>query len=559
MPRYSFSRLFPIYGANLYTSDLPLQQVLKFFNTAASSEKVLQDVGQIAGTEVLEVADYVDRLARPLLHQSDVWGQRMDWVRIAPAHQNLLDRLLSLGIVYRTFRDQGAWPLHYAMGYLVSDPGLYCTLTVTNQTAYGIFKYGAADLRERFLPHYLEQDGRKAWFGATYYTETQGGSDLGANRAQARPDGGRWRINSVDKYFTSNVGLADAALVTARPEGAPAGPRGLALFLVPALREDGSPNYRIRRLKEKLATRAVPTGEVEMEDAEAYLLGEASQGIYLALEVLSVARLANAVGALGNARKAQLAAYAYAKKRHTFGRSLVEHPLIQKDLLEMELLLQGNLLLAFYAVDRFQAVWQQTPPYSPEFWYARFLNHLSKNVTAQAGVEITRRAMEMWGGIGFMEDFPLARFHREALVMPIWEGGSHIQALDMLETLVRKQVHQHWREDMVERLNGLASASEAGRLAGQALEKGWQQIQQVLQASPHQAQYQAGQLLNRLAQITAAVLYLQWAEQQAERLAEVPWNVLAESFLRWQLHGRAPAATLAEKVAELYSVLFPGL
>ena len=182
-------------------------------------------------------------------------------------------------------------------------------------------------------------------------TETQGGSDLGANQTVARQVGEAWRLDGEDKYFASNAGLADLAIVTARPQGAPPGPKGIALFLVPRLDGDGRLNFHVRRLKRKSATRAVPTGEVEFHDSLAYLVGRAELGIYYTMENLTVSRLANAVGAMGLARKAHLEAlFRVPEAALAFGQPLVEHPLVRYDLTDLAVRTAGGLALAFHAI-----------------------------------------------------------------------------------------------------------------------------------------------------------------------------------------------------------------
>src|SRR5258708_22938609 len=148
-------------------------------------------------------------------------------------------------------------------------------------------------------------------------TEIKGGSDLGAAiETIARPTGDCWRLTG-DKYFASNAG-AELAVVAARPEGAAAGVRGLALFLVPRCRNDGELNHLVRRLKRKIATRSVPTGEVELKDSEGYLLGSADTGIYLILEVLNLSRVANSVVSVALAQRAMADALSYAEHRTAF-------------------------------------------------------------------------------------------------------------------------------------------------------------------------------------------------------------------------------------------------
>jgi alkylation response protein AidB-like acyl-CoA dehydrogenase len=141
------------------------------------------------------------------------------------------------------------------------DPGICCPYTVSLGTALPLAKYGRTELQLCFLPQLSRKDD-SVWQGATWMTEIKGGSDLGAAvETIARPSGDSWQLTG-DKYFASNAG-AELAVVAARPMGAAAGARGLALFLVPRFRKDGGLNYFIRRLKDKIATRSVPTGEID--------------------------------------------------------------------------------------------------------------------------------------------------------------------------------------------------------------------------------------------------------------------------------------------------------
>jgi acyl-CoA dehydrogenase len=500
----SLSRLFLSFGKNHFQIDQPLKTILKICGLPETYFPQLSELGKYVGGEFLELVDYIDKHSPPYLLMWDVHGERLDWVQLNPAHRELLVKLMQARIIRNTYVENAPHQLHYAMGYLIADPGIFCTLTLTNQTAYALKKYGNEELQRKFLPHFISDQPDDIRYGATFYTETQGGSDLGANRAVALKNGKIWRITSKDKYFSSNAGVANGALVTARPEGNPAGPKGLAFFFVPAIREDGSANYTIRRIKEKLGTRAVPTGEVEMEDSEAYLIGTPEQGIYIALEVLLLARLANSVAAMGIARKAYLEAYYYCCTRSAFGKHLVEHPLVKKDLLEMEVELEANLMLSFKAVEKFEQVKDARPPYSPEYHYARFLAHIAKNMTADASANITQQAMELFGGIGFLEDFPVARWHREALITPIWEGTSNIQALDLLEVIAKKNAHEVFFAEMKSLLDSVKEFPDWKLLSGQynALQK---MLTDLGSMSTQSAQFYAKDLLTSLGEFAASI------------------------------------------------------
>src|SRR5208282_4037827 len=203
---------------------------------------------------------------------------------------------------WRALEEQSLIPTYQLMyGISFHDPGICCPYTVSMGTAVPLAKYGSVELQARFLPPLLRKDD-SVWQGATWMTEVKGGSDLGAAvETVARRGGDGWVLRG-EKYFTSNAG-AEMAVVAARPEGTVAGVRGLALFLVPRYRRNGELNYFVRRLKDKIATRSVPTGEIELKDSEGYLLGDANAGVYLILEVLNVSRVANSVVSVAVAQR----------------------------------------------------------------------------------------------------------------------------------------------------------------------------------------------------------------------------------------------------------------
>ena len=427
------------YGRNHFTLDPDLQAVLAHFWPAyPDHQEELRSFGEWSGREIYEAAYHIDQESPPVLIHHDLDGNRVDRVRLSPVEAALLPRLSS--ILEPPYRG-GSWHHHFALGYLLADPGLYCILTITGQTAYALHKYAPEQvaIKEKLL-------SGKYW-GATWMTENQGGNDLGANRTRAVKDSfGNWRLSDGDKYFASGAGLADWALTTARPEGAPPGAKGLALFLLPRLDADGRLNFHVRRLKNKSATRAVPSGEVELENAEAMLIGKAEEGIYYTMEVLTVSRIANAIASMGIAEKSLLESGFRAHQRKAFGQALIDHPLVRRDLTEMRIRQAGGLALAFMAVDQFNGVWGSKLPYPPAYHHARFWSHLAKNRTAEHAHRMTALAMELFGGLGFLEEFAIARWHREALITPIWEGTSNIQALELLEVIRKKKAHEPFLE-----------------------------------------------------------------------------------------------------------------
>ena len=287
----------------------------------------------------------------------------------------------------------------------------------------------------------------------------------------------------------------------------------------------GGLNYCVRRFKRKSGTRAVPTGEVEFDGSLAHLIGEAGLGIYYTLENLTVSRLANAVGAMGLARKAHLESLFRVQARSAFGAPLIEHPLVRYDLTDLAVRTAGGLALAFHAIQAFDQAWMDRPPYSIAYHYARFLSHLAKNRTADHAAFSTQLAMEIFGGVGFMEDFAVSRLHREALVTAIWEGASNIQALDMLEAMRKKGAHEPFMDEFIPLLE--RAGSSAAHLA-------LKEIRDTLAClgsfSPQDAQWYGKHSLARLADAAQVGLLFALAEIAGERYAKLA-ELYAEHFL----------------------------
>ncbi|MGC8606716.1 MAG: acyl-CoA dehydrogenase family protein [Vulcanisaeta sp.] len=512
------------YGINMYDADKPLQRILQYFTGKIPS---LSELGIFAGRDLLEITDYVDKISRPKHIMWDVNGNRVDRVWLNPAERYAIEKLvLDFGINKPPYHG-GSWHEHYAMGYLISDPGLYCIITITNQTAYALHKYGNEELK-RYVPKLIGDD-KPINFGATWFTEIQGGSDLGANTTVAKVDGGKWRLYG-DKYFASGVGLADIALTSARPEGGKPGAKGLALFAVPRLDSSGNLNFIVRRLKDKSGTNSVPTGEVEFHGSETYLVGDQSNGIYYIMEDLMVSRLANAIGAVGVARKAYLEAYEYASRRRAFGKLLIEHPLVIRDLMDMEVALEGATALVFKAVDEFDRSWHDKPPYGDRYHYARLLTHIAKNVTADAAAYITRLAMELYGGIGFLSEYPIERWHREALITPIWEGTSNIQALDMLEAMNKKNAHITMLSEMENTVASIKSYHEIAEAAMNAMRNTMQVISSL---SSLEIEFRAKDILSTVGHAISIIVLT----DIAEKLGIERYAVIAELYLERYLQG----------------------
>ncbi len=186
-----YGRLSNSYGRNHFEVDKPFQLILRYFGSAPQ----LHSLGAFAGKELYEVADYVDKVAKPKLVTWGINGERVDGVWLDPSERLALDRLFKEFGVNRPQYRGGTWFEHYASIYLVSDPGIACILTVTNQTAYALYKYG--DREQKGLVNGMIGEADDVTFGATWFTELQGGSDLGANIVESYQQDDRWRIRGT--------------------------------------------------------------------------------------------------------------------------------------------------------------------------------------------------------------------------------------------------------------------------------------------------------------------------------------------------------------------------
>ncbi|MCX7606278.1 MAG: acyl-CoA dehydrogenase family protein [Bacteroidia bacterium] len=389
-------------------------------------------------TEGFSLSLSVDRQGTPSLKQFNEWGERIDEIGYPPAYAYLLGAGYSAGVISEVAARHD-FRLSYMLGFVTSyyDTGLYCPYTVSLSTWVPLYKYFQGARREEFLG-ILARSEPPFGQGATWMTEIGGGSDLGSHvrTAAYRREGELWHLEG-EKYFASNVG-ADLAVVAARPEGAPGGVKGLALFVVPRERLVGKGrNYLIRRLKDKIGTRSVPTGEVELRAAEAYLIGEERYGIYYILEVLNFSRVANAVGVVAHGLHAVAQAFRFAQQRRLFGRALAEQPLFRHEAALHYERLRWAGALAWLTEQWLETVWLETPPYSERYAVFRLLTHLAKFWTAKVALQAAQWCVEVWGGLGILTEFPPERFVRELLVTDIWEGTRHRHLLDGWEVLRR--------------------------------------------------------------------------------------------------------------------------
>jgi acyl-CoA dehydrogenase len=349
-------------------------------------------------------------------------------IEFHPAYHEAGRAVWATGIVGAPAREQAA--LFYELAQ-AGEGGHGCPVVCTAGLVRALRTAASDELRERFLPPLLETDYDVAQRGAQFLTERHGGSDVGANRVEAVPDGDVWRLHG-EKWFCS-VADADQFVVTARPSGAPEGTRGIGCFLVP--REGGG--FRIRRLKDKLGTRALATGEIEFEGAPAYPLGPLEDGFKTAVSVLNTSRWLNAVGSAALMQRAFDVAFQFAREREAFGRPIVDFPLIRENLAVMRAETDAAIASTAELTELVARIDEGTAGEEDVTWH-RILVNANKVVTSIAATKVVRRGIETLGGNGTIEDFsPLPRLWRDAIVFESWEGTHNVLCAQVLRDLAR--------------------------------------------------------------------------------------------------------------------------
>jgi len=494
------------------------------------AQGILSRMGEVASQRMDELAQVANRQG-PVLIQYDKRGQRIDRVVFHPAYHEL-ERIAyeDFAIAACTHREGAlGWPgkvpqqVKFALGYLgmQAEAGVFCPVSMTDALARVLECHASEPFRRRFLPALTAMKMDELKHGAMFLTEKQGGSDVGLTATIARPRPGenfaddtlqpQWELWG-DKWFCSNVS-ADLILTLARPEGAPAGTRGLGLFLVPRMLDDGTRNaYTINRLKDKLGTRSLATGEVTLHGAQAYLVGHLGRGFVQMTEMINLTRIWAAFGSLAAMRRSFLEALAYTRERVAFGRPLAEHPLMRRQLVDLLIEVEGCAALAFETV----AVLERVDRHGVEEdrRLLRILTPLSKYYIPKRGEYVTIEALEMLGGNGYIEEWANPRLLRDAIVNVVWEGSSNVIVLDVARAMAREGVDAALFAMLKNRLQALQNAVVVP-VAQEVLTQIHhvsERVRSLPTLNEESAQLPLRGLVERMAQLTIITLLLEHAE-----------------------------------------------
>jgi len=485
----------------------------------------------------------------------------------------------------------------YALTYLFvqAEFGLCCPISMTDSLTRTLRRFGSAELIERFLPMLTAPEFEDLYQGAMFMTEQEAGSDVGATTTAALEQAdGSWALTG-EKWFCSNPD-AELAMVLARSEETP-GLKGISLFLLPRHLADGSPNrYRILRLKDKLGTRSMASGEIRLEGAQAFLVGERGRGFKHMADMINNSRLSNGVRAAGLMRRALTEALFVAKRREAFGHRLIELPLMRRQLLKMMMRAEQARTMAFQTAlalersDRALAAagtWSRAQSSAPAgspasaagtatggraadqratagaaseavtalqsqadpMALARIMTPLIKFRACRDARQVTGDAMEVRGGCGYIEEWSDPRLVRDAHLGSIWEGTSNIVALDVIRAIRRENALPALRAHVDALLADGEPMDDALRArVDDAVERGFALAARV-----------AEQGLDHLARQAASALYslvtmagLRW---EAKHTGLAQRALLSELVLTHRLAPRDPLADASVETDPRYEAL----
>jgi 3-(methylthio)propanoyl-CoA dehydrogenase len=315
------------------------------------------------------------------------------------------------------------------------------------EVASSIEEYGDEETKARILPRFA----RGEVSGAMVLTEADAGSDLGAVATRARLDEatGRWYLNGVKRFITN--GLADVSLVLARSEEGSSDARGLSLFLV-----ERDETVKIRRLEHKMGLRASPTCEIQYDDTPAILIGKRRFGLMrYAMNLMNGARLAVAAQGLGIAEGAYREADRYARERIQFGKPIRALPAVARLLLSMKVDLEATRALLAETgrwVDLWKvyerAVGEGGDSVDPAMRarhrqaqaLAETMTPMVKYWATEMGNRVCYQAMQVHGGVGYMQEFNIERLFRDVRITNIYEGTSQLQVVAAIGKLLNRSL-----------------------------------------------------------------------------------------------------------------------
>lgn len=548
--RYETERFLGATGLNWFEADPTLQRSMQYYLTPeeyAWAEPHLLRLGELIGGPVAERADITDKNP-PRLVKYDRWGHDISEVIISESARATKRDLKTIGFSGPEFRRDceaagvNGGPLQMAAGYLLNQAeiGMSCAMgadagMVESQTA----QFAPPDVQQYVLSRIESGE----WVGATgqFFTERTGGSDLGGLETTATPNGDSWTLNGF-KWFASNCD-GEAFVVLAKPVGAPDSVKGNTPFLVLKRKRDGSRNgIRIRQLKAKMGTHAVASGEVEFVDAEAFMLSGAptgdgspsdGRGMARLMAMTNGARLGVALMGLGCARRALVEAICYATARNSWKTPLVDHVLMKRKLAEMIVDVEAVQAMLF---EGYGYPNHQRPERALE--RSRIVPPLAKLKAARLGITMASDAIEIHGGNGYIETWPVARILRDAQINTLWEGPDNILCLDVRRAIERESAEAPFLARIKEAVDSAGEAIPAAGVVRERMEDLGAAIDAWKQLEGTTAEARLYAMSQFMAEVYAAAILCERAEWELRTFGDDRKSVVATLYTERYLTDR---------------------
>ena len=424
---------------NPYHEDRALREAVER-GSAGWAEERLRAFGEKTGrAEFIELGNLANKFS-PVLQTHDRFGHRRDEVEFHPAYYELMRTGIAAEMHALPWNQPGpgAHVARAAIHYLLSqvEAGVGCPITMSfasvpalrqqpDVAAEWVPRVTATVYDPRVIP---AAEKTQSMIGMAM-TEKQGGSDVRANDTRAVPIGpegpGQEYLLTGHKWFVSGI-MADAFLATANTE------RGLCCFLVPKFLPDGTKNrFFMLKLKDKVGNRSNATGEVELLDTWARMVGGEGRGVPTIIEMVNHTRLDCAIGMSSVMRQALAQAMHFCAHRAAFGATLIDQPLMQNVLADLALESEAATTLMM----RMAQAYDDLAADPNERHFTRMVTAVGKYWTCKRAPQFVYECMECMGGSGYVEECAMPRLYREAPVCAIWEGSGNVISLDMLRAL----------------------------------------------------------------------------------------------------------------------------
>lgn len=424
---------------NIFEGDQIMADIVKNEKIEWASDK-LSAMGKICGaTRTQELARLANE-EKPKLRTHNRIGERINFVEYHPSYHELMSTALSSEVhsLSWTSNEANSETARGLLSYMWShvEQGTLCPLAMTYSMP-GLLR-ADPEIGDRWLdkvlsptydPRQIAPSKKAGLTVAMSFTEKQGGSDMRANSTVAVATGNfREYLITGHKFFCS-APMGDLILITAQTKS------GVSLFVVPRILEDDTQNtIEIRRLKDKLGNRSNASTEIELNDTVGYLIGEEGHGVKFAMDYMShPIRLEMAFEAAGLMRQSFLLAHHHVSNRKAFGKTISDLPQMRNGLADMAIESEANLRLAV----RVSRALEKKGQSDKEASLYRLLTPIAKFWNCRRASTVAMEALECHGGMGYVEEQPIARLYREAPINNIWEGTAAMMGLDVIRSLKR--------------------------------------------------------------------------------------------------------------------------